>query len=110
MNAPLPPPFCLWEEYQRTGEYRDMMRWLKHRAYCYAVVHLSIAATPDQIEHEEAWIELRRAPGICCPEPSCDHGFHGKIGQMMPHEKAKLECEGCGKACANCEVRPCQLR
>ena len=30
------PPFCLWEEYQRTGEYRDMMRWLKQRAYCYA--------------------------------------------------------------------------
>ena len=35
---PLSPPFCLWEEYQRTGEYRDMLRWLKHRAYCYAVV------------------------------------------------------------------------
>ena len=38
MNAPPAAPFCLWEEYQRTGEYRDMMRWLKHRAYCYAVV------------------------------------------------------------------------
>ena len=37
-DAPLAAPFCLWEEYQRTGEYRDMMRWLKHRAYCYAVV------------------------------------------------------------------------
>lgn len=33
---PMRPPFCLWEEYQRTGEYRDMLRWLKHRAYCYA--------------------------------------------------------------------------
>ena len=35
---PMRPPFCLWEEYQRTGEYRDMLRWLKHRAYCRAVV------------------------------------------------------------------------
>ena len=25
---------CLWEEYQSTGTYRDMLRWLKHRAYC----------------------------------------------------------------------------
>ena len=33
---PMRPPFCLWEEYQRTGEYRDMLHWLKHRAYCYA--------------------------------------------------------------------------
>ncbi|MCK9571189.1 hypothetical protein M0R72_19725 [Candidatus Pacearchaeota archaeon] len=26
--------FCLWEEYQRTGLFSDMTRWLKHRAYC----------------------------------------------------------------------------
>jgi hypothetical protein len=32
------PLLCLWEVYQRTGEYRDMTRWLKHRAYCRAVV------------------------------------------------------------------------
>jgi len=100
LNPPA-PPFCLWEEYQRTGEYRDMLRWLKHRAYCYAVVQP--AGYP-----EGAWIELRRAPGVCCPEPACDHGFHGKIKTMMPHEKAKLECEGCGKACGTCEVRPWQ--
>lgn len=112
MNPPA-PPFCFWEEYQRTGDYRDMLRWLKHRAYCYAVVQpegypMSTAATPDQVEHEDAWIELRRAPGVCCPEPSCDHDYHGKLKSMMPHEKAKLECEGCGKACGNCEVRPWQ--
>jgi len=41
---PLPPPFCLWEEYQRTGEYRGMLRWLKHRAYCRAVV------LPEELE------------------------------------------------------------
>ena len=35
---PMRPSFCLWEEYQRTGEERDMLRWLKHRAYCRAVV------------------------------------------------------------------------
>lgn len=67
-------------------------------------------ALVESAGYEDGCIELRRAPGICCPEPSCDHGFHGKMCLMMPHEKAKLECEGCGKACANCEVRPCQLR
>ncbi len=36
MSDSMMPPFCLWKEYQRTGEYRDMLRWLKHRAYCYA--------------------------------------------------------------------------
>lgn len=44
-----------------------------------------------------------RAPGVCCPEPSCDHGWHGRLKKMMPHEKNKLVCEGCGKACNQCE-------
>ena len=91
-----PPSFCFWEEYQRTGAYRDMLRWLKHRAYCYAVVQpdgylLSIAATPDQIEHEAAWIDLRRAPGTCCPEPSCDYR-KGEACEMCGHR-----CDECGR-------------
>jgi hypothetical protein len=98
LNPPA-SPFCLWEEYQRTGAYRDMLRWLKHRAYCYAVVQpegypelfLSVAATPEQIDHETGWIELRRAPGSCCPEPSCDYASHDGS-----------HCDMCGHACADC--------
>ena len=39
MNPPA-SSFCFWEEYQRTGAYRDMLRWLKHRAYRHAVAQL----------------------------------------------------------------------
>lgn len=38
-------------------------------------------------------IELRRAPGTCCPEPSCDY----RKGE---------ECEMCGHRCDTCEARP----
>lgn len=51
-------------------------------------------------------IELRRAPGTCCPEPSCDHHWHSRLHLLMPHEIAALECEGCGKECAHCAMRP----
>lgn len=35
--------------------------------------------------------ELRRSPGTCCPEPSCDYvGFDYTV------------CNGCGKSCEGC--------
>lgn len=37
-------------------------------------------------------IELRRAPGTCCPEPSCDYaGFDYSV------------CSGCGAECKDCK-------
>jgi hypothetical protein len=47
-------------------------------------------------------IELRRAPGTCCPEPSCDHGWHGKLRGRDPKEQS-LVCDGCGKRCRECK-------
>jgi len=39
----------------------------------------------------EMQIELRRAPGTCCPEPSCDYaGFDYS------------QCKECGKSCEGC--------
>jgi len=39
----------------------------------------------------ESIIELRRAPGTCCPEPSCDNIANPE------------SCEGCGAACVSCK-------
>lgn len=36
-------------------------------------------------------IDLQRAPGTCCPEPSCDN------------RKDPLICESCGHLCSECE-------
>jgi hypothetical protein len=36
-------------------------------------------------------VELRRAPGICCPEPSCDY------------KKIYKSCQMCGKDCMPCK-------
>ena len=37
-------------------------------------------------------IELRRAPGTCCPEPACDNGgFDYSV------------CSGCGALCIECK-------
>jgi hypothetical protein len=47
----------------------------------------SIAGNPASPE-----IVLRRSPGTCCPEPSCDY-----VGR-------RDRCEMCGKSCENCEV------
>lgn len=58
------------------------------------------------MSHDEREICLHRAPGVCCPEPSCDHGWHGQLKKMMPHEKNKLECEGCGAECSRCRWAP----
>jgi hypothetical protein len=52
---------------------------------------MSTVATPDQVEHEDAWIELRRAPGVCCPEPSCDYR-KGEACEMCGHR-----CDECGR-------------
>ncbi len=41
---------CFWEEYQRTGEYRYMLRWLKHRAYCYAVARTVVGRFAEVCE------------------------------------------------------------
>lgn len=38
---------------------------------------------------DEYVIELRRAPGVCCPEPSCDYRKGGA-------------CEMCGHRCDEC--------
>jgi hypothetical protein len=54
-------------------------------------VCMSTAATPDQIEREDAWIELRRAPGVCCPDPSCDYRT-GEACGMCGHR-----CDECGR-------------
>lgn len=35
--------------------------------------------------------ELKRAPGTCCPEPSCDYSSHDGV-----------KCKGCGHTCAEC--------
>jgi hypothetical protein len=36
-------------------------------------------------------IELRRAPGVCCPEPSCDYR-KGEACEMCGHR-----CDECGR-------------
>ena len=41
-------------------------------------------------------IELRRAPGTCCPEPTCDY----------VREKEYTECESCGSSCSECKKPP----
>lgn len=48
-------------------------------------------------------IELRRAPGVCCPEPSCDHGWHGQLAAQGLQEHG-MQCEGCGQLCADCRL------
>ena len=40
----------------------------------------------------ENHIELKRAPGTCCPEPSCDYGDCDV-------------CESCGAACLECSLK-----
>ena len=50
-------------------------------------------------------IELRRAPGVCCPEPSCDHGWHGQLIAQGLNETG-MECESCGQKCCDCKARP----
>lgn len=43
------------------------------------------------VNEEEAEIELKRAPGTCCPEPSCDYvDFKFDV------------CKGCGAKCSEC--------
>ena len=44
---------------------------------------------------------LHRAPGTCCPEPSCDHGWHGQLAAQGLQE-AGMQCEGCGQLCKDC--------
>ena len=46
-------------------------------------------------ESDDSILELKRAPGICCPEPTCDY--------TRPEYKA---CEGCGKQCRTCRMYP----
>ncbi len=41
----------------------------------------------------ETTIELRRKPGTCCPEPSCDHDPDCEV------------CESCGRKCSTCARR-----
>jgi len=36
----------------------------------------------------------------------CDHGFHVRRMIMSSAMKNIQECEGCGKSCGYCEVRP----
>ena len=36
-------------------------------------------------------LELKRAPGTCCPDPTCDH------------RKDPLICESCGALCSECK-------
>ena len=43
-------------------------------------------------DYDNGIIELKRAPGICCPEPSCDYvGFDYSV------------CSGCGAVCKECK-------
>ena len=44
---------------------------------------------------KEPDIELRRVPGICCPEPTCDY-----------LREEYIQCEGCGKLCKDCKFHP----
>lgn len=41
---------------------------------------------------DQDWISIHRAPGICCPEPSCDYHSHDWTA-----------CKGCGKKCKGCK-------
>lgn len=34
-------------------------------------------------------IEMKRKPGVCCPEPTCDN-------------REVKACESCGRSCAGC--------
>jgi hypothetical protein len=45
----------------------------------------------DPDDYDE--IELRRAPGTCCPEPSCDY----------LSKESGMFCEGRGHACDDCQ-------
>lgn len=58
------------------------------------------------MSYDDQEICTHRAPGTCCPEPSCDHGWHGQLKKMMPREKNRLECEGCGTECSRCRWAP----
>ena len=42
-----------------------------------------------------------RAPGTCCPEPSCDHAWHGQLKAQGLQEHG-MQCEECGATCATC--------
>ena len=60
---------------------------------------LATGLTPEAIEQmdkAEFWdleeYELRRAPGTCCPEPSCDYG------------RCEV-CKMCGADCSKCQRR-----
>lgn len=50
-------------------------------------------------------IELRRAPGVCCPDASCDNViFHPDIDYQL------TECKGCGKSCLDCPHHPKRVK
>ena len=44
---------------------------------------------------------LHRAPGVCCPEPSCDHAWHGQL-KAQGLQEAGMQCEECGQLCQDC--------
>lgn len=46
-------------------------------------------------------ISIHRAPGTCCPEPSCDHSWHGTTHEVEARKNG-AECEGCGAKCKDC--------
>jgi hypothetical protein len=45
---------------------------------------------------EKVSFSTRRAPGTCCPEPSCDYRKYD------PETDKNRTCDGCGKACRTC--------
>lgn len=56
-------------------------------------IHGNRSIEPIMIKLPEACIELKRSPGTCCPEPSCDH------------RKDSMVCESCGAICSKCPIR-----
>jgi len=57
------------------------------------LMELDDAISDHFAQRRDDVIELRRAPGTCCPEPSCDY-------------RKGDECEMCGHRCDTCKVRP----
>jgi hypothetical protein len=58
-------------------------------------------------------IQLRRAPGTCCPEPGCDNWTCDgcEYLHICPEDLRKMDycplprkCPGCGSDCSTCEL------
>lgn len=67
---------CFWKQYQKTGRYEDMMKWLKHRAYIH---HIGCGGQADY--HKIFSEELRMT--------ASDDELLAKAREMLPIMKKR---------------------